>query len=272
MSNGPTLVMHDTLQPLTFGLPPPAMTTPAPAPPPAEPELPTLELMCAMFPEVEKEVLAAVLVHYQGSVERAVASLLEEVDSHADADGALLNEAQEELDAQTAASLQEELDEETARALQRALGEEERLQPGRNVAGSNNPSRPSSANTNAARSLLARIRSRARVRTPTEASASLLGNETADSSAPTEEPLAPIYSPPMPMPPPTPTTSAGDAPVVGEAKYNSRVDRARAANRARGASTVSSPIMLQLPTSPVATPAAEAPPLAASGPAEGILI
>lgn len=296
MSSGPTLVMHEPSQPLTFGLP--AAAPPVPAPASAESDVPNLELMCQMFPDVEREVLATVLLHYEGNVEAAVSSLLEEAESQA-VFGALEPEDQLDFDAQIAAHAQEELDEEMARALQREFRADDALRrrAERSVA-SSTPARPSSAsaapasaNANAARRLLSRIRSKVGVvRPPNEISASLLGNqgEVADSSAPIEEPLAPTYSPPMPIP----TAAAADAPgslgssPPSEAKYNSRVDRARAANRARGTSAAgTSPALLPLtaemlppdallPLDTLAINGQAAPPAQAqaSGPAEGILI
>jgi len=241
----------------------------AEAPTPA-PALAELDSLVAIFPAIERDVLAAVLEYHNGNMESAVGSLLELSSSEGVQGG---EDAQLELDAQLAHRAQLEMDEEAARALAQQLEAESRMVSSRTAtATSVAASTAASTAASGARSLLARVRSAGR-RGRTEGTVRLLDSEEIDSSAPLVDtsPLDPTYSPPQipavqpPVPGSPPSTMPIDAAPV---QYSSRVDRARAANLARGATT-----RIQLvPRSAAEVAAPEATILASSGPAEGTLI
>merc|ERR1719484_273099 len=72
------------------------------------------EEMRLMFPDVEADVLAAVLAYHGGNIERAVLALLDESSAHED-------ESAGETDASLARRIQQEQDEEMAKAVQESL-------------------------------------------------------------------------------------------------------------------------------------------------------
>jgi len=86
-------------------MPPPAAALPLPAPPSAAD--PKQELLAAMFPEIDKEVLECVLSTFGGDVEAAVGALLDNsqpsnAPAQADLDEAMARQAQLEIDDQVA--------------------------------------------------------------------------------------------------------------------------------------------------------------------------
>ncbi|KAL1521680.1 hypothetical protein AB1Y20_021335 [Prymnesium parvum] len=281
-----------SLQPLTL-----PSNAAAPTPPPSSAPTDTaLDAMVAMFPDMEKDVLEAVLIHHDSNIELAVLSLL---DMAGENPGRDTLHAQEEFDAQVALRAQEEIDEQIAQALSAALHEEEQRRMAAEP--STRASATATSIATSAKNIMSRVLS-ARRRNQRDGIATRLlesENDLADSSTPGMEPLEPIYSPPQiqpPMPPlppaSTPAVFSSPAPRVtspseeangtppSEEKYNSRVGRARAANnaaRTSGRLSLSSgpaPVMVQIdPAQYVGAPAAGAEePGEQRGPAEGILI
>jgi len=183
--------------------------------PPSQPEWhsPSVTQLAAIFPEIESEVLAALLAHHQGKVESVIAALLDESGSEDDL-------AQAERDAQIAREVQLSLDSEVAQAvhqdLQRELREERR------------PSEVALRAVEAATALRKRLASmsvRPR-KMPAERNVRLLDADGAITNFDTissTSALQPTYSPPTP--------GTATAPGVAANKYESRVIRARLANK-----------------------------------------
>lgn len=219
----------------------------------------SVELMAAMFPGVDKELLEEILAHHANDIERAVTSLIELSGESEMLDG---RTAQEDLDAQIAMAEQEEVDAEMARALTAALQEEERQRA------SAHPSRtPSTASASSiaasAKSILARVRAaRRRHATDVGMNDRLLESEPegGDSSQAITQSVEPLYSPPPIPPTQTNSQQPNDLMTMStipptSSKYTSRVDRARAANALRNSRNAgaAAPVMVQIDPSQFAS-------------------
>lgn len=192
----------------------------------------------AMFPDIEAEVLSAVLAHHDGDIARAVSALL---DFSAPPDEASLEVDQQEQDAKMARCIQQELDAEVARAVQASLEQElqaeaerarERQLPA--VA-----AKTVSSATERAKAFLQRVRPGASASQQSTHAARLL-DAPLDAATYDMSPLAATYAPPSitaaPTPTPTPPVAGGGSPLeptTNPSRYSSRMDRARSANRNR---------------------------------------
>lgn len=117
-----------------------------------ESDNPMVEVMSAMFPTIEADVLGVMLSHHNGDIEAAVATLLDTV-SPMD-EKASARAAQLELDAEFAQRAQHDIDAEVAGALQKQLQEEEDQRKEHEFG-----SRAVAAVSSGAKSILHRVRS-----------------------------------------------------------------------------------------------------------------
>jgi len=211
-----------------------------------------------MFPDIESDVLTAVLEFHSGDVEATVAMLLSEVANANDTaaeDFEVARQAQDELDAQHARSLHQ--------ALQEELKAEAANEPAARVAAA------VAGSAKRAGALLQRALARPLSARKSSAHSTRLLDATADPSdalaamGPIESPLSlgagtpplgPLYVPPTPMaqpPPPaeapaseaastSPGTSTSPPGTTSSSSdlYSSRVGRARAANSSRSRSSI----------------------------------
>lgn len=92
---------------------------PAAVSPPATTSDPNVELLRSMFPEVEADTLTALLIHHDADVQRVIDALL---DMSAATDAGAIDASSR--DAEMAARLQEEQDAEMAKAMQASLEQE----------------------------------------------------------------------------------------------------------------------------------------------------
>jgi len=195
-----------------------------------------------MFPDIESDVLTAVLEFHNGDVEATVAMLLSEATSASDAaDFEVARQAQNEIDEQHARSLHQ--------ALQEELKAEAANEPGARVAAA------VAGSAKRASALLQRALARPLSARKSSSHSTRLLDATAEPSdalapmGPIESPLSlgPLYVPPTPMAPPPPsapteasetapstplgsTSSVGGSSPPGTATssdlYSSRVGRA----------------------------------------------
>lgn len=215
-----------------------------------------VDQLAALFPDIERDLLDALLQHH-GSIERVVDELLEVTPT--DPAGAATDEAHYTTDEAMARTVQEGLDAEVAAALQQELDRERQAQAPRASPAQADPVGVAAAaaaervKAGTKRGLLVLQRS---VKALAERNRGAHGQRLLDESTSSDlheplqiSPLAPLYSPPMPTAPqisvptpppvaptPPPNTSStradGDAPPSPPAtKYVSRVERARMANR-----------------------------------------
>lgn len=209
----------------------------------AQPPLadPRLETLAAMFPEIEKEVLALMLSHHRGNIEAAVSSILDV--------SAVPSETVQEQDAMMARALQQEQDEQVARAINESLQQELKDEAARQL-----PARAERAisqvatkGTASVKSLLQRLSAgkagSSRATSTSTHAVRLLqttdephgGYDTTPLSMPLTSPLSSEYAPPLvatPAASPAPITSS-NSPMDAGARYSSRMERARSANSAR---------------------------------------
>lgn len=259
-----------------------------------------IESLAAMFPSVDKDVLEAVLIHHHGNIEMSVSTLL---DLSGEVDEWMAQDTQEEIDAEMAMRMQEEIDEELAHSLALKLHDQEqrrlRSEPSR-VQSAASPGSTIASSAKNIKSILARVRSR-RSQTESLGTPLLNGHETeADAlggtpgnrnqrvgmntrlldsnSADASEAVSPMLEP-LQIPVSSSPLALNES---SEAKYNARVDRARAANAAklggRGASTQSITHMVHIdssqfvPATSTSMLNVEAEQSRENGPREGILI
>lgn len=266
-------------------------------------------MLSQLFPDIERDILAALLEHH-GSAERVALELLDETfddvtPDDAD-DGVVARNMQEGIDAEMAAALQRELDQEQRPA---APGQ---AHPGQ--AGAGQAATAVAASAAAERVALGAKRLLQRVRQMSAKNRGTHGQRLLDDSAttsdvnePIQAPLSPLYSPPVPPPPervaptdyaavspptpplvaplmmtPPPTSStravADDSEAVSRdrsasppskpTQYNSRLERARQANRTMSRSTgqhqplisslaPASPAISSQPVGPIEVPVGE---------------
>lgn len=195
-----------------------------------------VEQLKSVFPEVEADVIVQLLAFHDNNAEQVVELLL---------DVGITDVSACDLDETTARSLQLDQDEQAARALAasitKELADEAKSQAHARTVGA-----VGAASTRAKKFLLQRVRPGRSQQT----SVRLLDTPpdvTDGDEAPSYDmtPLAvPAYEPPTPVAAALAITSAADAPSAGrstteQALYNSRLDRARSANRVRSQSRLS---------------------------------
>jgi len=197
-----------------------------PAPPASPPCDPVLDSLACLFPDIDRDVLAALLAYQGGDADRAAAALLfsasadNDVAAAADVDAAIAMQMALDIDQQAAISLQMALDAEEA-AVRRTQA--------RNV-----------SVVYKAKDMMQRVRSArltARLTPSGERHARLLDHDgdaaAFDSGSPVESPLLAYEAPVLPPVPPPPADAQPPATTPKEEeRYASRVGRARAANQA----------------------------------------
>lgn len=261
----------------------------------------------AVFPDIENDVLEAMLAHH-GNMERVVEALLDE--STGEVPGSDPTAA-EIADEDLARQVQEGLDSEVAAALQQELNaERQAVQTPRPTTSPQLAERMAAATAGTKRffqPLLQRASRQLSAKTTRSGQAERLLDDAAVASSDANQPLAsPMYSPPYaaqpylapaaplmpptpapPMPPPTSSTRAGaDEPPAAAgsspgliatpppSRYTSRVERARLANRtssAARASSASPPTSFDSPLPSTLAPLC-APPAAAAPPMHATLV
>lgn len=245
------------------------------------------EALSQLFPDIERDILAALLEHH-GSVESVVAALLDDNNPEdEDADAILARNVQEGIDAELAAALQQELNRQ-----QGTVSQGTAAQAASQGATDLDFSAAAAAVAAGTKRLLQRVRQMRAKGRGTHA-VRLLDDavSSSDANEPIQSPFSPLYSPPvppapegttdyttpLPTPPPvsplmTPTSSTRMGPD-GEAfsrdrsvsppnnQYNSRLERARVANANRGMARSTGP--------PLTTSLSPASPAISSMPAAG---
>lgn len=202
------------------------MTLPAPPAPPSSDSV--LDSLCAMFPDINRDVMATLLSYQDGDADRAAAALLASADNEvaaaAEVDAAIAAQIALDIDQQAALSLQRELDAEAAAA---------RRTQAWNI-----------SVVDKAKDMMNRVRSARltpRLAPSSERHARLLdhdGDFAASDSGPVESPFLVYEAPALPRAA-VPTADVPTADVQSpattpteEERYASRVGRARAANQA----------------------------------------
>ena len=211
--------------------------------PPAPPMSAELEQLKSIFPEIEQEVLAALLSGCEGRIETVVATLLDTTAA----------DTTQEVDARIAVEAQQEIDEQLARVIQQELQKEMHDERKQSELGP----RAAAAAAATAAALKKRLQGLSLSALPLtdkkkkERSTRLLD---ADSASEVHENIAPLYSvsplqeaytpPVVAAPAVTPLAASTD-------RYESRMSRAREANMRRNSQARSS----TREASPVAVPA-----------------
>lgn len=229
-------------------------------PPPAAPMPPRndahVEMLKAMFPDVEADVLMQMLSYHNGDVERVINTML---DTTADVT------QEEDADAEIARQIQASQDEEMAKAIAASFDAEDdrRRRNDPTVRAANATASAASATvkvvTDASKAFLAKVTPAGRraaglsTTTSTSHGVRLLDSPLVAGNLPYDmSPLSvPTYAPPATpvyvAPPPTdPIPDVSDepgppAPTEPNNRYSSRMDRARAANRQRLSSSPPAP-------------------------------
>lgn len=229
-------------------------------------------MLKAMFPDIEADVLSQMLSFSGGEVERAIETLLETSAAPGTSES-LTAQAQAEADERLARQVQMELDGAVAQAVQEELSaemraeEERRRQNELSTRAMNSASAASKRLIESAKAARSSFMRPLSARTKKDHGTRLLdGGEGTSDSEPLSSvsPLSPLYLPPPPqyqpnitpvdtsstrdysaplsLPPAPPVVTPLDSSSLrplptaqsSEEKYTSRVDRARAANRASG--------------------------------------
>lgn len=200
-----------------------------------------LDALVAMFPDIEADVLSAVLAFHNGDIEQTVASLLDASDGAMATDAEIAHATQLEIDEQAARALQQDLQAEVA-----AADAARAQQPAARAVAAVDASISKAAG--GTRKLLQLIRSgRAPVRNRHKVR--LLdddGDQDGDFDSIAEAAQL-SYTPPEILPPPPAAEEPDD-------RYASRVQRARAANQARGQRSTTTSPTASPPLTPIATP------------------
>lgn len=212
------------------------LMAPLPRPPPLSD--PKLETLASMFPEIEQDVLASLLSFHEGDVEKAASALLDMSTPGGGSSGVEETDAElarryaAEADEELARQTQLELDDEVAKALHQELQQE--LQQERQSQSKKSELGP---RAKAAAEALRKRFSTLSTRPKKERSMRLLESDGASDNftnleAPLSSPLQPLYSPPTLSVAP-PATHAPPEPLAAASpdKYETRVSRAREANR-----------------------------------------
>jgi len=203
---------------------------------------PKVDLLAAMFPDVEKDTLELVLSFHHGDVERAVVSLLDNISESTDApaespSGVAARQEHLDLDAQVARQEQLDIDAQVAAMVHKQIQEE--LQAERKSA---------ELGPRALAAARKWLTARAATRPKRETHTRLLSSDNADVVMP-PSPLVPEYSPPLAVPPMPPSgTHAAASPL-----YDSRIQRARQANSVRQSTVTRESMLGAGQTAPMAT-------------------
>jgi len=215
--------------------PPAPWVMPLPAAPLADPKVAQLKVV---FPDLDADILEAVLQHHAGNLEAAVAALIDVEAPGQEEAPAADEEVMRERDEQVARQLQMEIDDQVARAvaveLQQEVIEQERQQRQQEIG----PRAVAAASTAAASTRkffqMATQRARASLSKKDHGVRLLDGSEASSDAfvtplaSPLTSPLAEAYV--APVLPATPLSSIS-ADLSPSQQYSSRVDRARLANR-----------------------------------------
>jgi len=253
----------------------------------------SIDQLAGMFPDIERDVLHAMLEHH-GAVERVVDALLETASAAAEfapSEVGPMRVDTELADAELARSLQEGIDQEMARALQQELNQAAAPTSPPTTTAAERVAAVASGTKRLFQPLLQRAvkAAQAKGRGGGSHAVRLLDDEPASDSI--DAPLAsPLFSPPSPLvsaqyaaptpppvmtptPPPTmtpimaPTSStrpntAAEATVTPSpptaSKYNSRVERARQANKRLSGERPLPATLAPLVASPAVTPPSSA--------------
>lgn len=267
-----------TMMPTSI-LPGPRATSPTPTPRAVDDA--SADALAAMFPDVERAVLAQLLVYHDNDLGRVVDMMLDTGGADADVDVARQLQDVGDSDADVARRLQDEQDEEVAKALHASLQAELKAEDEakRQKALPAVATRTvSSASVRAKKFLMQRMprSSTGRQQTSTHETR-LLEPLEGESDGGASYDLRPLdvseYAPPALTTEGAPSPPAGDgaASVDSGARYNARLDRARSANRVRAQSRLSSSSSpeSQHESTVVPLPPAAAPPAV---PEEGLLV